>query len=280
VADATPDLLGYLDYRAYLRELYELRKRDGTFSYRTFSRRVGLGSPNYLKLVIDGDRNLSPAMATRFARAFGLSEDRRRYFEQLVRFNQARTVEQRDRAYAKLRRLLGSQRSGTLQAALEAYHSLWYVPAIRELVTSEQFRDDPRWIARRMLPNITAAEARSALRLLERLGMIVRDARGRLRQATPTITTGPEVRSRQIAEFHRTMLDHAKSSLERVPARERDISALTLCLGEHGLVLVKKAIQRFRRELLEVAELEQQPRQVVQVNFQLFPLTQLGDDAP
>ena len=277
MADAAPDLYGYLDYRAYLRDVYAHRKQHGAFSYRTFSRRVGLGSPNYLKLVIDGERNLSPAMATRFARALGSSEERRRYFEQLVRFNQARSVPQRDRAYAALRRYLGGQRSPTLEGALEAYHSLWYAPAIRELVTSEEFRDDPRWIAKRMVPAITTAEARSALRLLERLGMLVRDARGRLRQATPTISTGPEVRSRQIAEFHRTMIEHAKSAIDRVPARERDISALTLCLGDHGLALVKKAIQRFRRDLLEVAELEPRPHQVVQVNFQVFPLTHPKD---
>jgi uncharacterized protein (TIGR02147 family) len=128
------------------------------------------------------------------------------------------------------------------------------------------------------LPKISAREARTALRLLMRLGMVVRDARGRLRQATPTLSTGPEVRSRQVKEFHRTMMDHAKSSLDRIPARERDISALTLCLGDHGLPLVKKAIQRFRRELLELAELEPHPRQVVQVNFQLFPLTALSDE--
>jgi uncharacterized protein (TIGR02147 family) len=277
MAESEPDLLGYLDFRAYLRDVYAQRKRAGAFSYRTFSRRAGLGSPNYLKLVIDGERNLSAAMATRFARALGLSDERRRYFERLVRFNQARTLAQRDRAYAALRRALGGQRSPTMEGALEAYHSLWYAPAIRELVTSDDFRADPRWVAKRMVPAISIAEARSALRLLERLGMLVRDRRGRLRQATPTISTGPEIRSRQIAEFHRTMIEHAKSAIDRVPARDRDISALTLCLGDHGLALVKQAIQRFRRELLEVAELEQRPRQVVQVNFQVFPLTQVEE---
>ncbi|MNC97250.1 hypothetical protein D3C83_148550 [compost metagenome] len=81
------------------------------------------------------------------------------------------------------------------------------------------------------------------------------------------------MRSRQIAEFHLAMIDHAKSSLTRLPAAERDISALTLCLGEHGFGLVKRALQRFRRELLELAELDPSPSQVVQLNLQLFPLT-------
>ena len=37
--------------------------------------------------------------------------------------------------------------------------------------------------------------------------------------------------------------------------------------------LVKRAVQRFRRELLELAELDPNPRQVLQLNLQLFPLT-------
>ena len=32
-------------------------------------------------------------------------------------------------------------------------------------------------------------------------------------------------------------------------------------------------IQRFRRELLELSTLEDEPRRVVQLNFQLFPLS-------
>jgi uncharacterized protein (TIGR02147 family) len=66
-----------------------------------------------------------------------------------------------------------------------------------------------------------------------------------------------------------------------VPARERDISSLTLCLGSGGLARLKERIQAFRRELLELAESEGQPSQVVQINFQLFPLTRdTAQDAP
>jgi uncharacterized protein (TIGR02147 family) len=267
-----PDVFAYLDYRAYLRAIYERRKPRGA-SYRSFARRAGLRSPNYLKLVIDGDRNLSARMAEQFAKACDLSPEGKRYFLLLVTFNQARSSEARARAHAALRRLRGPSRFAALDAALDAYHSLWYLPAIRELVASPCFREDPRWLARQLLPPITAAQARSSLATLLELGLLVRDEHGALRQASMTVTTGPEARSRQLKRFHRTMMDHAKSSIERIPAPERDVSGLTLCLGEHGLALVKRSIQRFRQELLELSELEREGSQVVQLNFQLFPLT-------
>jgi uncharacterized protein (TIGR02147 family) len=267
-----PDVFAYLDYRGYLRALYASRKRRGA-SYRSFARRAGLRSPNYLKLVIDGERNLSARMAEQFGRACDLSGEALRYFVHLVTFNQARSSEARTSAHASLRRLRGKSRFAELDEALDVYHSLWYLPAVRELVASPRFREDPRWLARQLLPPITTQEARGALSVLHELGLVVRDERGKLRQARLTVTTGPEARSRQLKSFHRAMMDHAKSSIERIAADERDISSLTPGLGEHGLGLVKKTIQRFRQELLEHTEMEADGSQVVQLNFQLFPLT-------
>ena len=67
------DVFAYLDYRAFLRDYYLWGKERGRLSFRAFSRRAGLRSPNYLKLVMDGDRGITDAMATRFAAALGLT---------------------------------------------------------------------------------------------------------------------------------------------------------------------------------------------------------------
>jgi hypothetical protein len=55
-ARATLDVFRYADYREFLRAYYERKKTQKPgISLRAFSRRVGLRSPNHLKLVIDGD---------------------------------------------------------------------------------------------------------------------------------------------------------------------------------------------------------------------------------
>jgi uncharacterized protein (TIGR02147 family) len=111
--------------------------------------------------------------------------------------------------------------------------------------------------------------------------MLRREGKGRaakLKRGDATVSTGPEVRSLHLANFHRAMIDHARTSLDRIPQAERDISSLTLCLGEDGLDRIKRAVQRFRRELLEIEQLEAEPRQVVQINFQLFPLSAVSPE--
>jgi len=274
VADDRPSVFDYLDHRAFLRDHYLLLKRRGRgFSYRAFSRRAGLSSPNYLKLVIDGDRNLSAPMAARFAAACGLAGEAATYFVDLVAFNQAASASERSAAYAKLTSFKRYRLAHRLEVAQAAYHSTWYLPAIRELAARHDFEAEPAWVAARLRPAITAAEARRALEVLFELGLLVDDGCGGVKQGEPLVTTGPQTQGVHITSYHRMMLARASASIDEVPAEHRDVSSLTLCMGRDGVRRLKERIRRFRRELLELSALESDPREVVQVNFQLFPLT-------
>ncbi len=264
----------YLDYRSFLRDYYLDRKARRGLSYRGFSARAGLSSPNYLKLVIDGHRNLTEAMARRFAKAVGLDRDAADYFVELVHFNQASSSAEREAAYGRITGFRCYRQARPLELAQAAYHAHWYVPAVRELAASPAFREDPRWIARSLLPPIDTEEAAHALRILVDLGLLVRDSDGTLRQGEALVSTGAEARGVHIARYHRGMMERAAAAIDLVPAADRDISSLTVCLGKNGLRRLKERLQRFRKELLELSTLEVDPGQVVQVNLQLFPLSQ------
>ena len=275
------DVFDYLDYRAFLRDYYAHMKgtRRG-FSYRAFSRRAKLGSPNHLKRVMDGDRNLTLEMAERFATACGLEGETAEYFVHLVSFNQAATNAERARAYAKLTGSKTYRRIRKLDLAQAAYHSTWYIPAVRELAALGDFQPDPRWIASRLIPPIQASEAKNALNILFQLGLLRTDDQGRIEQSQPLISTGPEMRALHIAEYHRTMMQRAAEAIDLIPSEQRDISSVTMLVSAGGLERVKKRIQRFRRELMELALAEVEGKQVVQFNFQVFPLSVSSDKEP
>jgi uncharacterized protein (TIGR02147 family) len=87
------------------------------------------------------------------------------------------------------------------------------------------------------------------------------------------LSTGPEVKSLAITNFHREMLRLASESIERYPASERDISTLTLRINSASMAEIKRRIIEFRKELLEFALNEESSDQVLQINLQFFPLT-------
>lgn len=274
---AQPDVFGYLDYRAFLRDTYTVRKAEGRgFSYRAFSRRAGLRSPNHLKRVIDGERSLSPEMATRYASALGLQGEQATGFLDLVAFGEARTDAERNAAYERLQSRRRYRKAQRLDVAHAAYHGHWYVPAIRELVGADGFEPDPTSIARRLLPPITAAEAARALDTLLELGLVEHTEDGGLRQTDKVVTTGAETRGLHVRNYHRAMLERAAAAMEVVPAPQRDISSLTFTADDDTLDEIKGRIQAFRRELIALVS-ERTGERVVQLNLQLFPLSRSGD---
>lgn len=284
---ASIDVYRYLDYRALLADYYAERKAHGRgFSYRAFSRKAGLSSPNHLKRVIEGERNLSPEMAQRFAEACGLSGKEAQYFCELVEFNQARTSGEKQARYEALASHRGFRRAQKLDVAQSAYHSHWYVPAIRELAGTRAFRSDPSWIAAQLLPAISVEQAEHALSVLTELGLLVKTTDGRLVQAQAIVSTGAETSGVHIVAYHTHMMQRAIASIDLVPKPARDISSLTLRVSHSGLARIKQRIQEFRRELvglesadaLEAAGAEPDEI-VVQLNLQLFPLTRLPSEA-
>jgi len=270
----------HLDYRALLRALFEHKKRtEYGFSHRALSRRAGLSSSNFLVLVMKGSRNLSTELAERLASALGLPKREAEYFIELVAFNQAKTPNEKARCYERLARFKGHREIYKLAAEQEAYHSAWYIPAVRELAAREDFQSDANWIARTLQPRITAAQAKRALAVLVKLELLRKDKKGRLRQSAPIVTTGVGPLAHHVVQYHRTMLQCAARALDEVPRDEREISTLTLCVSHEVMLKLKERIRELRRELLHVAEQEGAAERVVQINFQLFPMSRKKGDS-
>lgn len=98
--DNKPCIFDYLDYRLYLRDLYEFYKETTTyFSYRYFAGQAQLSSPSFLKLVMDGKRNLSQESTEKFIHAFRLDNDQAEFFRTLVSFNQSSSAHAKVRWY-------------------------------------------------------------------------------------------------------------------------------------------------------------------------------------
>ena len=262
----------YRDYREFLAAFYAQGKASG-LSYRGFARMAGLGAPNYLKLVIDGKRNLSTEMAERFARACRLNEESTEYFTLLVAFNQATDDTERNALHEKLSRFARFRSSQPLDLAQKDYHSSWFIPAIRELVTCPGFQEDAAWIARQLEPSISEKEAAHALEVLSRLGLLERDENGTLVQATRAVTTGQQASGLYIRNYHAELMQRAVHAMHHLPAEERYVSALTLSASAATWAEVQRRVLELRQELVALCDADPAPSRVVQLNLQLFPLS-------
>ena len=276
-----PDIFEYTDYRMYLADYYTAAKANTkAFSYRYFSRKAGYTSPNFLKLVVEGKRNLSQDSVERFGKALRLTAPERRFFADLVEFCQAETADDRNKAFDKVAASRRFRKARRLERAFFLYLSHWYFVAIRELAASPHFQEDPEWIASQLLPPIKPKEAINALEVLLDLGLLTRDDTGRICRGEASVTTGHTVRSLAITNYHRQMLKRASESLELVHGDLRDISALTVCISPASVPEFKERIHAFRESLLDLGDRDDNPVSVYQLNIQFFPLTAVrgGDE--
>jgi uncharacterized protein (TIGR02147 family) len=264
-----PDILDYTNYRQFLSDFYNHRKSvQADFSLRLFAEQARFSSHGHLKYVIDGRRNLSKKTLIKLARALDLNGPQEDYFEKLVFFNQAETLEEKQHFYAKL---LSYSKFKKLEGSQMRLFENWYHTVIREMVALKSFRGNPEWIGNHLIPKVESREVEASLKMLLDHQLLVRTANG-YKQTEKAITTDDEVRSIVVKKFHSHMLGLASQALNQLPASRRDISSVTFPIKESDFPKLKKHLQLMRKELRKFAS-EHAGDGIVQVNFQLFPLT-------
>lgn len=272
--NAAINLFDYLDYRVYLKDVYVATKRTSrSFSFRQFSKKAGFASPNFLKLVMDGKRNLTEESLPQFMRGLNLNKQEQDFFRHLVFYNQAKTQEAANHHFQKL---LSSRKFSQLKPIDKdqyEYCAEWYHAVVRELVLSPDFDGCPEKIAAKIFPTVTPAQVKKSIEILESLGFIKKGGDGCWRQASTLISTGAEATSLALYNYHQELLNLTKKALEEMPAESRDVSSLTLGIRRDQIPLLKNKIREFRQEILRIASLAERPDDVVLLSIQMFPVT-------
>ena len=268
-----PDILQYTNYRVFLRDYYEYKKKTSTaFSLRFFAEKAGLSSHAHLKLAIDGKRNITKNTVTKLIHGLGLANQRAAYFESLVFFNQAQTDADKQIYYAQLIKASPRSKLHKMDKAQFRIFQEWHHSAILEMVGLKDFRPIPDQISKKLRGLVTPAQVTESLNLLLELGLLVKTANG-YRQRDPLITTDDEVQDLMVKMYHLQMLKLSANMLTELPGQERDISALTFGIKRSDFPNLKKHLQLMRKELLDFSAKAGEAEDVVQINIQLFPLT-------
>jgi uncharacterized protein (TIGR02147 family) len=271
-------IFSYSDFRAWLRDFYAHHKRHTPgYSFRSFSKAAGFSSPNFIKLVMEGKKNLTSESALKLAGAMELDAEASAYFQDLVQFGQAKSLETKRQYLERIDQRHRRNQPAGLENADAAYLRHWYLPAIREMTALPGFREDPQWIARRLVFPVPVREIRDAMKFLEDNGFLHRDGKNKLGPKERTLATGDMAAKKTLAMaargYHLQMAELARNAVFHLPKDQRSVANTTLTLSRKGYETALKRIEALRFELLELAASESGTRDVFQLNVNLFPLT-------
>jgi uncharacterized protein (TIGR02147 family) len=268
-----PDVGIYTDFRKYLKDCYEARKaQNRKFSHRYFCKKAGYGSSSSFADVVAGRRSLTATGALRLSKALDLNKEEEEFFLHLVDFNQAGSLEVKNLHYAKMLSL-GRIKLDVLSRDKYEYFGKWYHAALRELLYFQPCKGDFKALGRKLNPPVPVPQVKKAVALLEKLGMIEKDAEGFYRQTSALVSTDDLGASLHVDNFQAATMKLAIEALERHPMNERDISSLTATLSPESVEKVKGAVRDLRQLVLALAQQDEKVDRVMQLNIQVFPLT-------
>jgi len=272
---AAPSVFDYVDARIFVRDCTEhLKATDPDFSFRKFTKEIGMASPGHIHLMISGRTALTERSAIKLAQGFELNKVETKAFLDLVLLESVSDDQSREELKQKIINDRMNRKKTKLKKHQFAYFSHWYYPAIRELVGLADFKMDLSWIASRLRGQVSTSEVSQALKTLFALGLIRSEGAGVV-QSEPSVSTDDvTAHSDLIAEFHKAMMEQAQESQSSVSESLREISGMTITIGSSEIEKLKQDVLEFQRAVFQkYGQAKPHHDQVYHMNLHLFPLT-------
>lgn len=273
----------YLDYRGYLNDFYQYKrmKTKGQirpYSYAMFSAAANVKSPNYLKLIIEGKRNLSKDMAQKFARAMSLNKEQTDEFCTLVNFCQAKDPADRNSYLRELNQLRVNKKLKDGEIDKKVWHRLpgWLGFVVYSMLDLRDVDFSPRGLAPYFRGQATGDQIKEAIDFLNELGFIKKQEDGSYVKASKLGDKPEEIPTAHIRKLQSEFTFLAMESLFRDSAVDREFGSLTLCMTEKEFEELKFTLRQFRKRLTKdynIQRLQEPGDRVYHLNVQLFPVT-------
>lgn len=279
-----PALSVYLDYRKYLSDFYNFKRQQTIkqlrpYNYAVFSSAADIRSPNYLKLIIEGKRNLSEDMIIKFAKAIGLNKETTEEFRLLVLFNQSTEPAERNKSLNDLNeyRVQSKIKNGEIdKKAFEKVPS-WVTWILYAMIDQQDVEFKPEKLKDLLRSQASKEEIEESLKSLINSGeVIVDEISGRLQKAHSLMESAEEIPVALVRKIQTELMYLGLESLFRDSPVEREFGTATLALTKDEFEEIRFQLRKFRKQVqkdIGTSRLTSKGERVYQMNLQLFPVT-------
>jgi uncharacterized protein (TIGR02147 family) len=243
------------NYRSYLRsELVRRTAANPSYSLRAFSRDLGL-SPQILSSVLKGKKNISTEVAAEIAERLGMGSLEASRFLDWVALGQSRS--DKVKQIIQFRLSQSDSKDGTLSPRsldVEMFRvvSDWYHYALLELMRTDDFKNDPAWMSKRL--GISTAEVKQALERLATLELTEETRDGGIQPTDQNFSANFGFASAAIKKFTAQLLEKAQTALAEQSIDERNMTTITMAIDPKRLPEAGLMIAQFRRKLCRFLE--------------------------
>ncbi len=265
-----PSIYDYTNYRRYLRDVFnDLKNAPSGFSYARFCKALGLRSTNYLKLIIEGKRNLTPSNVLRLGKFLELTFEETRYLETLTYLCRSKTSLERSHYSNCLKSL---KREGAVKYGRKAPKELlekWYYPAV--LVALHQCPLDESTERMLQLIGISAEEGRAAAQTLLEMGALILNEQHYQMVDANVLMVDSKKSKLKYKNFLKDQLKLSSKKLEEEYDHGAQFFSQTLSISKQSWPTYLRSVRSLMSETARQSDSDS-AEQLIQLNVQLFPL--------
>lgn len=259
-----------------LKKAFDRRKSVGpAISLRDLAKGVQV-SPGFLSKVFSGQKGLTPDLALKLCEQLRVDSLQQEQIMQGLQDNLLKSKFGSSlRTRSKTKKALKSLEETTLMTLDDEWIlSKWYYLTILDLITCQNFVNDPAWISKRL--GLQIKETQDALKKLKQNGFILELENGSLKKAHNRLRFPTSFSKELIREFHahqmKRSIIHMNSNTKKSDFDRRLITSVTVAACPETIEKVKSILHHAIYEATELLSTGN-CSEVYQINLQLFPHT-------
>lgn len=265
------NIFEFTKFRKFLAEYQERRQAaEPNFSRTEFCNLLGLpNTRSYFNDVVQG-KKVTDTMLGRFIDVIGLKGNEAKYFEAMVNFDQGKTAEVRDAAFAEMMRLNKNPQAIVNSDSYEFFAN-WYNSTIYAILEILDVSDDVSELAEKIFPPVSEKKIQASLALMQKMELIRRNDQGFWKPTKESMATVQQCKSQMVLQFQKQCLELSKQALDSEGKESRDMTTFTFSVSAKGRKKVEAAAEKFKDVVRKIVAADTDaPTEVEHINLHVF----------
>ena len=265
------NIFEFTKFRKYLAEYQERRQAaEPDFNRTEFCCQLGLpNTRSYFNDVVQGKR-VTKTMLGRFIAVIGLEGDEADYFRAMVDFDQGKTPEVRDAAFADMMRLNKNPKAIVDPDGYEFFNN-WYNSTVYAILEVMDVSDDLTELSNKIFPPVSVKKLQASLALMQKMELIRRDERGFWKPTKDSMATVQQCKSQMVLQYQKQCLELSKQALDSDGKESRDMTTFTFSVSAEARKKVEDAAEKFKEVVRKIVAADSEtPTEVEHINLHVF----------
>jgi uncharacterized protein (TIGR02147 family) len=271
------DLFIHLDYRSYLRAIYQYKKANlPRFSFAKMSQELGFKDRTFIQHILSGAKELPKSSTSLVIAGLNLNDEQAQYFTHLVDFAHATESLEKEALWKSIRaKSLNARNEVDMASQRVELLEEWYGFPIKDLLCLgvTEVKD----IQQSLCSAVSADDIQKTIQKLISLEFVELSEEGIFYDLEPALSTPTQEEFAQaVRHFQGEMQLKAKEALHYAKPHEREFQTLSMSLSSVAFDQIVQVIRETRDTLISIYENDQDPKSAIyQCNLTIFPIAHL-----